>query len=243
MQSSHFTVGHSDEILPGIFLGSLYSTSPKSLAHHRIQAVLNVAGSHTNANKNNQYKLRDQLIIEIDDLPNAANDMMKKVFPRAFQFLDKYAHPKSQHRTRVLVHCAAGISRSSTVLIAWLMKTFGMPLDDALKLLRQSRPIVNPNHGFMRILREYEHFIRRWKSSRPNTQSIGSIHKIKPTNSGQHRFQSQAAFLTPNSNLKSINDPQALFQSQPQPQFIEDSTPNRWNNELKGMWDRKRFQM
>lgn len=266
MQSSHFTVGHLDEILPNLFLGSVYATSPESLARHNIQAVLNVAGGHTSLVGN--YPLENHLIINIDDVPNAADEMMRKVFPKALPFLDRYAHPHSNNRKRVLIHCAAGVSRSTTVLTAWLMKSFGMPFDDALRLIRLKRPIVNPNHGFMRILREYEHFIQRWKLSRPNGkigQGVKGESSIKyaarPKNASQQQFQSQAEFLTPNNNLKGdislgyqskeyfspISSTSTSTSKDPfESRLIDDTLPNRWNNEIRdfekrGMWNNDKF--
>ncbi|KAI8809256.1 protein-tyrosine phosphatase-like protein [Cladochytrium replicatum] len=51
---------------------------------------------------------------------------------------------------RVLVHCHAGVSRSSTLVIAHLMTSryFGLDLPDALELVQQLRPVVCPNPGF-----------------------------------------------------------------------------------------------
>lgn len=54
---------------------------------------------------------------------------------------------------RVFVHCHAGISRSATVVLIYLMARHGMPLPDALALLKNKRPQVHPNDGFMRILK------------------------------------------------------------------------------------------
>ena len=53
----------------------------------------------------------------------------------------------------VLVHCHAGISRSATVVLLYLMIYQHMTLDEALSRLRAVRPVVNPNQGFMRMLR------------------------------------------------------------------------------------------
>lgn len=54
---------------------------------------------------------------------------------------------------RVLVHCHAGISRSATVVLLYLMTRYGCRLDAALQALRAVRPVVRPNPGFMRWLR------------------------------------------------------------------------------------------
>ena len=44
----------------------------------------------------------------------------------------------------------AGISRSSSIVIAYLMKEHGVPMVEALNHTRRRRPIVFPNPGFQR---------------------------------------------------------------------------------------------
>ncbi|KAI0251777.1 protein-tyrosine phosphatase-like protein [Lactifluus subvellereus] len=56
---------------------------------------------------------------------------------------------------RVLVHCFMGISRSATVVIAYLIATTKMTPHEALAAVRAKRTIVRPNRGFMSQLQEY----------------------------------------------------------------------------------------
>ena len=56
----------------------------------------------------------------------------------------------------VLVHCLAGISRSVTVTVAYLMYTMNMSMDDAYDFLRRSRPNISPNFNFMGQLKDFE---------------------------------------------------------------------------------------
>jgi len=56
----------------------------------------------------------------------------------------------------VLVNCAAGISRSSTIVIAYLMKYHGLKLKEALVGVRDKRNIICPNKRFLKYLYEYE---------------------------------------------------------------------------------------
>lgn len=58
---------------------------------------------------------------------------------------------------RVFVHCVKGISRSPTMAIAYLMWYKRIGLYKALDLLRQARPVVDPNAGFIFQLTEWEH--------------------------------------------------------------------------------------
>ena len=49
---------------------------------------------------------------------------------------------------RVLVHCMAGVSRSATSVVWYLVRYQGYGWDEAVELLRRSRPQVNPNIRF-----------------------------------------------------------------------------------------------
>ena len=54
---------------------------------------------------------------------------------------------------QILVHCHAGVSRSATVVLLYLMAVRGLSLDAAFAHLRRVRPVIAPNAGFMRTLR------------------------------------------------------------------------------------------
>ena len=56
----------------------------------------------------------------------------------------------------VLVHCLMGMSRSTTVLAAYLIKHQRMPLVEALHLIRKNRSLAYPNLGFWQQLCEFE---------------------------------------------------------------------------------------
>ena len=61
----------------------------------------------------------------------------------------------------VLVQCYVGRSRSVTAVIAFLIDHRGMNTDDALALIRKTRPEAKPNEGFMGQLQMYEVQTRR----------------------------------------------------------------------------------
>lgn len=56
----------------------------------------------------------------------------------------------------VFVHCYAGVSRSATVVVAYLMQEHSMNMFYALTLVKQRRPVVFPNPGFQRQLLDFE---------------------------------------------------------------------------------------
>lgn len=53
-------------------------------------------------------------------------------------------------------HSLAGVSRSITILMAYLMSVTTLNWKEALKCVRVVRTIANPNLGFQRQLQEFE---------------------------------------------------------------------------------------
>lgn len=56
----------------------------------------------------------------------------------------------------VLVHCEAGISRSASTVIAYLVKYHSMPLETAFRHVKARRSVICPNSGFVEQLRLFE---------------------------------------------------------------------------------------
>jgi len=56
----------------------------------------------------------------------------------------------------VLVNCVAGVSRSATIILAYLMKYYNMSLKDSFIYVRKRRDRICPNKHFMKCLLDYE---------------------------------------------------------------------------------------
>ncbi len=82
--------------------------------------------------------------VKIDDRPD---ENIKKHFNSTFNFIK---------RGPTVVHCAAGISRSTTIVAAFLMRTYKLTADKALEHIRECRSITNPNNGFRQQLYQFE---------------------------------------------------------------------------------------
>ena len=66
-------------------------------------------------------------------------------------------------KARVVVHCAAGDSRSATIVIGYLLMCAKYELLPAFTMVRHNRPCVWPNNGFMKALIDLETANRRGK--------------------------------------------------------------------------------
>ena len=54
-----------------------------------------------------------------------------------------------------MVHCQAGVSRSVSIVIAYLIRKNRTTYENALETVRQKRPVANPNKGFVKQLLKF----------------------------------------------------------------------------------------
>lgn len=130
------------EIINGLFLGSADdANSAAFIRENGIVAILNVATEvNVVAHKDVTYKKID--------CRDSHNQNISQHFDECFSFIDK-------HR-RVLVNCMAGISRSATIVIAYLMSRYNMQWNRARLFVISKRPIVDPNINFIGQLVSYD---------------------------------------------------------------------------------------
>jgi len=82
--------------------------------------------------------------VRIDDSPS---ENIKKHFNSTYNFIN---------RGPTVVHCAAGVSRSATIVAAYIMRRFKMSSDKALAHIWECRKVINPNYGFKQQLKQFE---------------------------------------------------------------------------------------
>jgi protein tyrosine phosphatase len=59
------------------------------------------------------------------------------------------------NNNKILVHCMAGISRSVSLVTYFLMKKYHISYDEAISIIKNKRPIANPNNSFKNQLINY----------------------------------------------------------------------------------------
>ena len=73
----------------------------------------------------------------------------------------------------VFVHCVAGISRSSSMIIAFLMFKNKWTFDESFKYVSNKRPMISPNKGFITYLKQWENkLVNNYRYNKINTQNI-----------------------------------------------------------------------
>ena len=134
-------------ILPNLLLGDVNDAfmAVRGSTRPQVNAILTMAAElPLHKQFMGLQHFLDYKYIPMDDSPS--QDLLSNL-PEALDFIQT----QLEQGHTVLVHCAAGISRSASVVIAYLM-SHGMSLEQAYGYVKSRRPIVQPNPGFMQQL-------------------------------------------------------------------------------------------
>ncbi|XP_032358523.1 dual specificity phosphatase DUPD1 isoform X1 [Etheostoma spectabile] len=147
------TSSHLDQVHSRIYIGDMYAAKDKrTLQAHHITHVLNAADGKFNVNTGPSFYRDTQITyygVEAFDMPSF--NLSPFFYPAANFIKDALSSPTG----KVFVHCAMGLSRSSTLVLAYLMIYENMTLVDAIKAVSANRNI-SPNNGFLEQLRELD---------------------------------------------------------------------------------------
>lgn len=106
----------------------------------------------------------------------------EKILPwldRSVDFIEK----AKANNGRVLVHCLAGISRSATIAIAYIMNRMDMSLDEAYRFVKEKRPTISPNFNFLGQLLDFE---KKIKSQTGQTVAISKLKLLHIEKASEH---------------------------------------------------------
>ena len=134
------------EIVPGVYISSFasacYIDKLKDLGITHIVSVL--AGVEKMYPEDFKY-----CVIDVCDRSYSDID---KYFDECSLFIDECVKSSG----KVLVHCKYGVSRSATIVGAYLISKRGESTSQAIKIMKERRNCVNPNQGFIDQLLKYE---------------------------------------------------------------------------------------
>ena len=136
---------HITKILPFLFLGDWTASEDKTLLDkHNIKLIINCTDMDSHEFDGIEYiqvPVKDMLDEPIKDYFNSTYDKIDEAI---------------EDNKGVLIHCSRGISRSTTILIAYLMRSQKTTFTETFKQVIQERSFVSPNIDFIGQLIAYE---------------------------------------------------------------------------------------
>lgn len=153
---------HLSEIIPAdLTLGGLYIGSVicllkiDLLTSNDIGAVLTCSGETFRQGEKSELMRRTIHSMGLHHKIVEASDVENYSLNRHFRDCTDFIKQHRMHGRNVLVHCHAGKSRSTSIVLAYLMEELGMSLESAYRLAKEKRPAVRPNPGFWRQLQQF----------------------------------------------------------------------------------------
>lgn len=127
-------------VISGLFLSSQDAAANiEILQEHGIQCVLSIGIDLTVKYENIQYFYCDLL-----DLPESS---LQLVLHECIEIIDECRNKN------LLVHCNAGVSRSPTIIISYLIVKLKLSYENAYEKVKSVRPCIRPNDGFVAQLK------------------------------------------------------------------------------------------
>nr|XP_061800186.1 dual specificity protein phosphatase 26-like [Nerophis lumbriciformis] len=147
LSSGKTACNHADQVWPGLYIGDQNMASDRrELARVGITHIVNCAQSRWRSGAADSYAGMNVTYLGIEAHDSPAFDMSKNFYPAA-----DFIHKALTKGGKVLVHCAVGLSRSATLVLAYLMIRQNLTLVEAIKTVKDHRG-VTPNRGFLRQL-------------------------------------------------------------------------------------------
>ncbi|KAI8604484.1 dual specificity phosphatase, partial [Dissophora ornata] len=154
-------------VLPHLYLGAEHNaTDVRTLARLGVTAVLNVAVEITASSQQQPSSPSRVTAINGDRIVKTMQGHsihfknlswthhqrnLQSEFPMAFAFIEETKNIGG----KVLVHCQLGVSRSASLVIAYVMKTLQMNLTDAYEFVKTRSGVISPNMSLMYQLAEF----------------------------------------------------------------------------------------
>lgn len=161
--------GFPSRILPFLYLGNLEHAGNAAMLHslgitHVVsvgESLMNMDNSiNTYYGHNSQNTLATAVragklsVLDLTDVRDDGNDPLRPVIARACEWIEE----ARARGGRILVHCRVGVSRSASIVIAYLMQYQHMRLMDAYMVCRARRlnVLIQPNLRFFHELFGWE---------------------------------------------------------------------------------------
>ena len=138
------------EILPNLFLGDrIGATDVETIQKFNFSHILSLDMESIPDQVQQQCPNLKTKLVRILDLET---ENILDFFEEAHEFIDDAI----ENKTKVLVHCVHGVSRSATIVISYLMKHLKTSLNSAFTKVKEKRSCICPNRGFWQQLKLYE---------------------------------------------------------------------------------------
>ncbi len=143
-----------DKITPHLWLGDRDSIKEKASPH--VKVIVTAITKEELERYGIAETMKERQAAGVEWHWIEADDDEKDPLEAKFQRVHEILEAAEKADKVALVHCAAGISRSATLVIAHLMLRNKWPYKEAHAHVQKCRPVITPNDGFVHALQALE---------------------------------------------------------------------------------------
>lgn len=191
-----------DRVLGGLYIGSYLSLTGSEknfLEQNHITHIVSAFKGELSEDFQSKYTIKS-IPVDDDDITNiiqyfdeANNFINQALFPDE---IDEFSRGvKKPFKTCVLVICQAGVSRSSTILAAYLMKKYNLSPDQAIHAIQRKRSIAQPNDNFREQLDLYNELDCQLDKKNPIYRQWLLQHSLKIDPTGQSILSKDSTYV------------------------------------------------
>jgi len=156
-------IPHYTQVLPYLYIGTeTIPASPNAIERLKKLKVTHVLNVAMECNVGVTFP-EDQIVYKKIDLADNLSENIAKYLWESCEWIEN--ERKKNNNAVFYIHCKAGKSRSATVVIAYLMKSEHWSMNEAYNYLKDLRPNISPNLGFVSALMEMEAEIKQQESN------------------------------------------------------------------------------
>lgn len=135
-----------DNIIENIYVGNYASALDKALLKQLGITHILVGGNNLKA------LFIEDFVYKIIPLYDSEYTKIIKYFEETNEFIEE-----GNQKGKILVHCGAGISRSVSLVIAYMICRMKYEYSKAIQIMKTQRSVAKPNSGFEEQLRNYSY--------------------------------------------------------------------------------------
>jgi protein-tyrosine phosphatase len=150
------------QITNNIFVGNIYTAiqSKPNEDDYIEKLKIKVVISALTEEEYEDYMIGEEDFPGIDWYRFVIDDCQRENILQSFFTVYKIINKSILEGKNILIHCAAGVSRSPTLAIAYLMIDNKWSTEEAVDYVRKKRPEIDPNVGFIRQLKMLEYKLK-----------------------------------------------------------------------------------
>ncbi|XP_039247519.2 serine/threonine/tyrosine-interacting protein A-like [Styela clava] len=174
------------EIIPNVYLGPYQAAAKSELENLRNDGITHILCVRQDVEARCvKVNFPDIFIYKVIEFRDHPCESIISILPEARNFINECLQSKG----KILIHGVNGMSRSASLVIAYIMETRSISYEEAFEIVKRRRFCIAPNYGFRSQLQEYEPIYKARNMSSQWMENTSNTGKKRRVSSEESSFE------------------------------------------------------